>query len=47
MADSVMISQRKDGLRRIIVFLKPRYLTLVKPHNCLTTRKACYFLPMK
>jgi Resolvase, N terminal domain len=41
MPESVEIGQREHGLRPRRFLARPRYLTLVKPHRCLTTRKAC------
>src|SRR5580704_2996094 len=40
-ADLVEVGQRKHGLRRATFLARPRYLTLAKPHSCLTMRKAC------
>ena len=37
----VEISQGKHDLARARFLVSPRYLTLVKPHNCLSTRKGC------
>jgi len=40
-ADLIEISQRKHGLRPCQVLGQAAYLTLAKPHSCLTMRRAC------
>jgi hypothetical protein len=40
-AHLVEIGHREDGLRPCQILCQPQYRTLMKPHNCLTTRKAC------